>query len=506
MMPNFTVDIRASYRDMTGLVLDLRSEDLLSDEGAHDGANNAAVLTDSSKAWTTDALVGKVVKNIADNSCGRITANTATTITAVLAGGTDNDWDAGDEYSVQAETTGVLTWPNRAPAARIARPEYDGAHDGPNNSATLIDSTAPWRPGALVGLAVWNMTDNSYGWITANTDSVVTAALAGGAGNDWDAGDVYRIRQPAFGNPYQTDPAKQPTVRTVSGRRLLEFRRAAGTELEIPAVGGFPTPDSWWSAAVETWKGASVANNQFLLNIAGYLVMLRRNAGGNYEVYHASASAVGAGDHPDGLWLLQSDPIAAEVNYWLEGVVDLNAAALAFAVLPAALAGYIGSGGGGDYLDGRIRSMQIWNRPLAPIEVDFAFQTLAADGDDHSIENRAAVAMTVWTDETGDYSRVRSQSAARPRFALVTVDGVARLQIAAAVAGKVRPDSELGGDLFSLSVIEVPGTMTPAVVQDAGWSAVFDVRLDDSYPGHYAFLLSRANGGGVILHFDVEAA
>lgn len=70
------------------------------DSGTHDGANNASALTDSTQSWTTDALVGATVKNITDGSSATITANTATTVTATLSGGTDDDWDTNDEWQI----------------------------------------------------------------------------------------------------------------------------------------------------------------------------------------------------------------------------------------------------------------------------------------------------------------------------------------------------------------------------------------------------------------------
>lgn len=69
--------------------------------GDHTGSDDASVLTDSSKDFDTNELVGKVVYNKTDaNSYGTISANTATTVTATLAGGTDNDWDTDDEYII----------------------------------------------------------------------------------------------------------------------------------------------------------------------------------------------------------------------------------------------------------------------------------------------------------------------------------------------------------------------------------------------------------------------
>lgn len=68
--------------------------------GSHTGAADASVLTDSTKSWTTDELVGYVIYNTTDGSKGVITENTSNTVTATLEGGTENDWDNGDTYLI----------------------------------------------------------------------------------------------------------------------------------------------------------------------------------------------------------------------------------------------------------------------------------------------------------------------------------------------------------------------------------------------------------------------
>jgi hypothetical protein len=68
--------------------------------GRQDGGNNESVLTDSTQTWTVDALIGMQVFNQTDGSSAIITDNTATTVTATLAGGTDNDWDDDDVYEI----------------------------------------------------------------------------------------------------------------------------------------------------------------------------------------------------------------------------------------------------------------------------------------------------------------------------------------------------------------------------------------------------------------------
>jgi hypothetical protein len=75
----------------------------------HDGAANAAVLTDSSESYTTNEWVGYTIYNTTDGSQGLVTANTATTVTAVLYGGTDNDWDVGDAYVFGSPLNGNAT-------------------------------------------------------------------------------------------------------------------------------------------------------------------------------------------------------------------------------------------------------------------------------------------------------------------------------------------------------------------------------------------------------------
>jgi hypothetical protein len=69
-------------------------------QGTHTGADGASVLTDNTKNWTVDEFVGKKIVNVTAGSSGDVTGNTATTITGTLSGGTDNDWDTGDEYRV----------------------------------------------------------------------------------------------------------------------------------------------------------------------------------------------------------------------------------------------------------------------------------------------------------------------------------------------------------------------------------------------------------------------
>ena len=72
----------------------------VSNIGTDDSSTNAAFMTNSGASYTVNEFVGWTIYNITDGSSGVITANTATTITATLSGGTDNDWDTSDEYVI----------------------------------------------------------------------------------------------------------------------------------------------------------------------------------------------------------------------------------------------------------------------------------------------------------------------------------------------------------------------------------------------------------------------
>ena len=96
----------------TTLYDDARQESALSEikyTGAHTGSNGAAVLTDSAATFTADQFIQWKIKNISDGSEAIITDNDGTTVTGVLAGGTDNDWDEGDEYLISIMMPGAIS-------------------------------------------------------------------------------------------------------------------------------------------------------------------------------------------------------------------------------------------------------------------------------------------------------------------------------------------------------------------------------------------------------------
>lgn len=84
--------------------------------GNHDGADNASVLTDSGESFTVNGFIGWTLINITDGSFAVVTANTATTVTGVLTGGTDDDWDIGDAYTIDPPTATIKVENTGSPA------------------------------------------------------------------------------------------------------------------------------------------------------------------------------------------------------------------------------------------------------------------------------------------------------------------------------------------------------------------------------------------------------
>jgi hypothetical protein len=71
---------------------------------------NATVCTDINGNFVASGIqVGMVALNVNDGSQGQISVVTATTFTVTLAGGTNNVWALGDNYTILAGEYGVVT-------------------------------------------------------------------------------------------------------------------------------------------------------------------------------------------------------------------------------------------------------------------------------------------------------------------------------------------------------------------------------------------------------------
>ena len=125
---------------------------------------------------------------------------------------------------------------------------YSGAHTAAPNATIMTDANANFAPTTLVGLAILNVTDGSYGIIIANTETTVTvAALVGGISNQWNLLDIYHIPSPfAWVNSPLAPGATNHYVDNVTGL-ALPFTVPKGYTISLIAAGGTFTEDaiSW---------------------------------------------------------------------------------------------------------------------------------------------------------------------------------------------------------------------------------------------------------------------
>ena len=202
------------YNRITGVLLGQGSEDreyLISDiigdtfsdipeqlyvQEAYTGTHTTttgATLTDSNADWDDDELIGHIVYNKTDGSYGTITDNDSTTVTATLAGGTDDEWGEDDEYLIAKNLMPdrtlafkVITGDNAKFYANVKDTElilcvgqsqltaFVAAKGGSATATTslhLIDTTKNQFVAADVGRKVWNSTDDTYAYITAYTST-----------------------------------------------------------------------------------------------------------------------------------------------------------------------------------------------------------------------------------------------------------------------------------------------------------------------------------------------
>jgi hypothetical protein len=103
-------------------------------------------------------------------------------------------------------------------------------------------------------------------------------------------------------------------------------------------------------------------------------------------------------------------------------------------------------------------------------------------------------------------SRLNPDPEHLPSYRRILVSfGLANFEVHAVVGGVEAPlDAALGGDLFTAAWVEWSGPFPPAIVQPAGQTSVCQIEVSTLHEGHFCLSVSRANGGGVLVHFDVE--
>lgn len=69
--------------------------------GTHKRLNNSSYLNDDNRQFLSCGVIADMlVKNTTDGSEATITSATENTVVGTLSGGTDDDWDVGDEYEI----------------------------------------------------------------------------------------------------------------------------------------------------------------------------------------------------------------------------------------------------------------------------------------------------------------------------------------------------------------------------------------------------------------------
>ncbi|OGS24644.1 MAG: hypothetical protein A2297_07005 [Elusimicrobia bacterium RIFOXYB2_FULL_48_7] len=139
------------------------------DTGTHTGIDGQQALACAGKNWTINQWADYAVWNETDDSVGKITGNTSNTIT--VSSGFIEGFTIISSGTVATVNGQTITSTDRTPNV--------------------------WYPRTLQNLFyVYNVTDNSYGMITANPNSsTLTAALTGGTRNSWLVGDAIQVTQ-----------------------------------------------------------------------------------------------------------------------------------------------------------------------------------------------------------------------------------------------------------------------------------------------------------------------
>lgn len=171
---------RITFYDVTGAasLVDFDAPPLT---GVHSGANNLATLIVANEVFPA-SLIGSALYNITDGSSTTITAVGGTnqdTITGVLAGGTDDDWDTNDEYMIIP----YAGWVFNEPIVRrtSANTDYEVRITNRNSLGVISDHESECLESLLVQGDMEAGAGNPYiptGWANVDLDAGDTLAEA----------------------------------------------------------------------------------------------------------------------------------------------------------------------------------------------------------------------------------------------------------------------------------------------------------------------------------------
>ena len=151
--------------------------------GSHTGNNDADALSDRRRDFTDWQVgAGDLVRNVTDGSVARVSAVGRNTLE--LQGpeaGEEDDFDRKDVYFVELRGAGA---------------HFTGTTSAGSSGLILKDAGRDFRElGLIPGALVDNLSDGSGGPVAAVGRTTLTlGSLRGGAENDIDAGETYRLR------------------------------------------------------------------------------------------------------------------------------------------------------------------------------------------------------------------------------------------------------------------------------------------------------------------------
>ncbi|RJR27994.1 hypothetical protein C4561_00620 [candidate division WWE3 bacterium] len=258
-----------------------------SEFGSHTGTSNSSVLEDSDASWVTNEWVGYILSNSTDASHGVITSNTANTLAATLAGGTDNDWDSGDLYTLSpdlgrvhshsfASHNGIFT--EEATTNKIENPSFEnttydtGWVEGTGSGAVI----AVTRTTANTGGGTQDITNSNLGGNTPKAVMIIATATtvddtatdgvsmsygtATGATNEWytafkTQNGLTSDNTDARGGTDATVYIIDPTASTTTSLGTAEFTQFLTNGVRINWT---TTPTSAWHLTVVLFAGSGL--------------------------------------------------------------------------------------------------------------------------------------------------------------------------------------------------------------------------------------------------------
>ena len=121
--------------------------------GHHTGGDHSTIMTNSDAKFRADSLIGATIENTTDGSSGTISDNDGTTVTATIAGGTNNAWeDPGDELITNSQdrdiSAGTINWAIYDPGSASFTYEEDTSTD---DRIEITGTSATGKQGAELG-------------------------------------------------------------------------------------------------------------------------------------------------------------------------------------------------------------------------------------------------------------------------------------------------------------------------------------------------------------------